>query len=158
MHRFEFTSDVTYFTYFIVYITFSFLDVHNSNFKPRAPSLFQSLYDISSFETQCPHYFVCYFPLTQKAKVLCARVAVYTREKALLFGLQQRTILLTTIIETIWKTQPSERPQLKKNSHISAPYGKRVNYQYFDIFYRHIHLNSNSKYIVCSFKYRPQSE
>lgn len=68
MHRFEFTSDVNYLTYFIAYITFSFLDVQNSNSKPRAPSLFQSLYHISSFETQCRSLFRTLFPINTESE------------------------------------------------------------------------------------------
>lgn len=65
MHRFDFTSDVNY---VIVYITFSFLDVQRSNSKPRAPSLFQSLYHISSFETQCRSLFRMLFPIKTKSE------------------------------------------------------------------------------------------
>lgn len=134
MHRFEFTSDVNYLTYFIAYITFSFLDVQNSNSKPRAPSLFQSLYHISSFETQCRSLFRTLFPInTESESSVSSCPSLYEGESpnfwaSAAYYFADNYLRNYEENTTLWKAPA------KKNSHISTPYGKRVSYQYFDIF------------------------
>lgn len=144
MHSFEFTSDVNYLTYFIVYITVLSLDVQNSNSKPRALRLFQSLYHISSFETQCRSLFRTLFPINTKSESSVSSCSsLYERESPTFWASAayyfannyHRKCVKNT---TLWKAPAG-------NTLIFRPLtAKEWITNILILFYHHSHLNSNS--------------